>query len=131
MTFRDDAARWLLGCDNSAGPREGDRRWCGAVSGRLYGGRLRDPRLSIASCSTADGESIGFAWVQPDPNTRYVAVEQAGYAEVYETAENLAVRIATTSGVVFEESGARFQVSEHDAEGRLIREYELEARVAG
>lgn len=131
MTFRDDAGRRLLGCDNSAGPREGDRRWCGAVSGRLYDGRLRDPRLSIASCETSEGQLVGFAWIQPDPNARYVAVEQSGYAEVYETAGDLPVRVATTSGVIVEESGARFEVTEHDTAGDLIREYELEARVAG
>lgn len=131
MTFRDETARRLLGCDNSAGPREGGDRWCGGVSGNLYDGRLRDPRLSIASCETADGQLVGFAWVQPDPKARYVVVEQPGYAEVYETAGGLPVRIATTSGVIVEDSGARFEISEHNAAGGLIREYELEARVAG
>ncbi len=41
------------------------------------------------------------------------------------------MRISTVSGVDIETSSATFSISEHDAEGRRIREYELEAFVAG
>jgi hypothetical protein len=125
------AASWLHGCDDSPGPREGGRRWCASSSGRLYGGRLRDPRLAIAGCTAADGAPMGFAWVQPSRGARYLVVEQPGYAEVYETAAGLPVRVATTVAVSLERSSALFDLSEHDARGALIRRYELEARVAG
>lgn len=129
VTYRADAE--LHGCDNSAGSREGDRRWCGSSTGRLYGGRLRDPRLDIVGCESASGERMGFAWIEPARDTRYVAVEQPGYTEVYETAGGLAVRVATTTDIDLERSGARFRVSEHDAEGRLLKRYVLDAVVAG
>jgi hypothetical protein len=130
VTFREAPGGAVFGCSNTPGPREGNRRWCGGASGRLYSGRLRDPRLSIA-CETTDGTQVGFAWVQPADDVRYVAVEQPEYTEVYEAAGGLPVRIVTVSGVDIETSSATFSLSEHDAEGRRIREYELEAFVAG
>lgn len=130
VTFREASRVAVFGCSNSPGRREGDRRWCGGAYGQLYSGRLRDPRLSIA-CSTNDGVQVGFAWVEPSDNTRYVAVEQPEYTEVYEVAAGLPVRIFTVSGVDVETSSATFSVSEHDAEGRRLRQYELEAFVAG
>ncbi len=47
VTFEDASGRAIFGCDNSAGPREENRRWCGGAYGQLFGGRLRDPRLDI------------------------------------------------------------------------------------
>jgi len=41
------------------------------------------------------------------------------------------VRVATTSGVEIDRSSAGFEVLEHDADGRLVREYRLDAAVAG
>jgi hypothetical protein len=130
VTFRDASGRWILGCDDSTGARENERRWCGGAAGRLYGGRLRDPRVDIL-CTTADGNRVGFAWLQPSPNTRYVVVEQPRYAEAYEVAGDMPVRIATTSGVIVHGSRARFALSEHAGDGSLIREDELDAGVAG
>ena len=129
VTLRD--ASGLHGCDNSPGPREENRRWCGSSSGRLYSGHLWDPRLDIAGCSTANGAPMGFAWVEASRGTRYVVVEQPGYAEVYEVAAGLPLRIATTSGVRIEGSRATFDISEHDQRGRLLRHYRLEAVPAG
>jgi len=130
ITFREASGVAVLGCSNSPGPREGDRRWCGGAYGQLYSGRLRDPRLSIA-CATTDGVQVGFAWVEPADDVRYVAVEQPEYTEVYEAAAGLPVRIFTVSGVDVETASATFSVSEHGEDGRRIREYELEAFVAG
>ena len=127
-TLRDPSG--LHACDNSPGPREADRRWCGGSYGRLYGGRLRDPRLDIG-CRTADGGPMGFVWVEPRPDARFVVVAQPGYVEVYEVAGGLPVRIATTSDVDVERSRASFRVSEHDERGRLLRRYVLDAYVAG
>jgi hypothetical protein len=130
VTFAEAGGRSVFGCSNSAGPREDDRRWCGLAYGTLTDGELRDPRLSIL-CKTEDGDPVGFVWVEPHEEARYVAAKQPGYTEVYEVAADLPVRIATVSGVDFETTSATFEVSEHAADGRRIREYELDAVVAG
>jgi hypothetical protein len=129
VTFTEPA-RAIFGCDNSAGEREDDRRWCGGAYGELRAGRLSDPRLDIL-CRTAAGDSVGFVWVDPGEGTHYVAVEQPGYTEVYEVADDLPVRIATVNGVDVETSSAKFEYSEHDADGNRLREETLEAFVAG
>jgi hypothetical protein len=131
VTFRDRSGRGLYGCDNSAGPGEDERRWCGRAFGRLHAGRLRDPRLDLGGCGTRDEGPVGFAWVQPHRNARYVVVEQPGYAEVYRVAGGLPVRVATTTDIEIEESRAAFRLSEHDSAGRLLRRYQVEAVVAG
>jgi hypothetical protein len=130
VTFRDASGMWVFGCDESTGPRENERRWCGGAAGRLYDGRLRDPRVDIL-CTTDDGDRVGFAWLEPSPGARYVVVDQPGYAEVYEAAGDMPIRIATTSGVIVQGSRAQFALSEHARDGSLIRERELEAGVAG
>jgi hypothetical protein len=128
VTLRDGPS--LYGCDNSPGSRESDRRWCGGAFGNLYGGHLRDPRLDVG-CTTADGEQMGFAWVEPLPQSKYLALEQPGYVEVYEVADGLPVRVSTIAGVEIEGSHATFRISEHDARGRSLRRYVLSAAVAG
>jgi hypothetical protein len=130
VTLREASGRALMGCDDSPGDREADRRWCGGAHGILVSGRLRDPRLSIL-CTTDDGARMGFVWIQPQPATRYVAVEQPGFVEVYEPRASLPVRIASTADVDVERSSATFAISEHDAAGALVRRYELHAAVAG
>lgn len=129
VTFEEESRRAVFGCSNSPGPREENRRWCGGAYGQLYGGRLRDPRLDIL-CGTTD-KPVGFVWVHPGPTARYVSVEQPGYVEVYEVASDLPVRVATVNGVEYERFRARFDLLEHDSHGELLREYELEAFVAG
>ncbi len=128
VTLRD--ASGLYACDNASGPREEDRRWCGGAFGALHGGRLRDPRLDIG-CLTSDGRLVGFVWVEPVRAVRYVVVAQPGYAETYEVAGGLPVRVSSTAAVDLERARAGFQVSEHDARGRLVRSYRLDAVVAG
>lgn len=128
-TFEDASGRGIFGCDNSPGPREENRRWCGGAYGLLYDGRLRDPRLDIL-CGTTD-EPVGFVWIHPSPGVRYVSVEQPGYVEVYEAAGELPIRIATISGVEYESFRATFDLFEHEADGSLVRRYRVEAAVAG
>lgn len=130
VTLRESSGRGIFGCDNSLGPRESGRRWCGGVYGALHSGRLFDPRLSIG-CQTRDGAPIGFVWIEPEPTARYVVVEQPGYAEVYEVAGGLPVRVATTADVETEGSRARIDLSEHLADGGLLRQYRLESTVSG
>jgi hypothetical protein len=130
VTFRDIAGASLSACVDSAGPREEDRRWCGLAHGTLRSRRLPDPRLDIG-CVTRDGARIATAWVEPGDNTTYVVVAQDGYAEVYEIAAGLPVRIGSTRDVDVARSMARFEISENGGDGRLLREYPLEAAVAG
>ncbi len=129
VTALERGGHAVLGCSNSPGLRE-EGRWCGSSYGQFRSGSLTDPRLDIV-CRARDGASIGFVWVEPGRGTRYVAVEQPGYTEVYEVAAGLPVRIATVSGVDVETSSATFEISEHDADGRLLREQTLEALVGG
>ena len=74
---------------------------------------------------------MGFAWIEPGPGAKYVVVQQQGYAEVYEVGGGLPVRVTTTSDVEIEGSRATFELSEHYADGRAIRRYRVDARVAG
>jgi hypothetical protein len=128
ITWRSAAG--LHGCEDTPA-REDGRRWCGTAFGRLYDGHLRDPRLDIAACRTDDGDPVALAWVETPMAARYLALDQPGYTEVYEIAAGLPVRIATRSGVEVTGSRARFDLSEHDAAGRLLRRYHLDAAVAG
>ena len=129
--FEESSGRAIFGCDNSPGPREENRRWCGGAFGQLYGRRLRDPRLDIGGCRTDEGEPIAFVWVELGENTRFLAVRQPDFVEVYETAENLPIRIATTSGFISDPLGVTIDVTEHDAEGSLLRSRQIDAVPAG
>jgi len=130
VTFRQESRRGVFGCDNSPGPREENRRWCGGAYGTLYSGHLRDPRLGLG-CSTSDEERMGFVWVEPLSEARYVSVTQPGFTEVYEVVGELPVRIATTSGLNADPLAATFHLLEHDDTGQLLRRYELSAVPAG
>ena len=74
---------------------------------------------------------MAFIWIEPAAATRYVAVEQPGYVEVYETTPGLPVRIASITGVDVEGARASFELSEHGADGHLVRRYAADAVVAG
>jgi hypothetical protein len=130
VTFEESSRRAIFGCDNTAGPREENRRWCSGAYGQLYGGELRDPRLNIG-CLTGDDEMVGFVWVRPRDGVQYVSVDQPEYVEVYEVAGTLPVRIATRTGVEVEGSRASFDLFEHAADGSLARRYRVETAVAG
>jgi hypothetical protein len=130
VTFRNVRRVGLSACVDSAGMREESRRWCGLAHATLPSGRLLDPRLDIG-CLTRDGETIATAWVEPGHGTTYVVVAQDRYAEAYEVAAGLPVRIGSRRGVDVARTRARFEISEHAADGRVLREYRLEAVVAG
>lgn len=128
-TFLDPSRRALMACD---GARDAaGRRWCGHVYGRLVRGRLRDPRLDLGGCSTADGQQIAFVWVTPGPHTRYVVVERGGFSESYETAAGLPIRVHATERIDSARSSAIVGIAEHGSDGRRLRTYGVEARVAG
>lgn len=131
VTYVSSDRRTARACDASTLSREArDDAWCGYAFGRLESGVLRDPRLSL-TCRDADGDPVGFAWVQPASAAAFVVVRQRGYAEAYAVvAGGLPVRV-TTSEVDRLESRATIAISEHARDGRRLRAYELEARVAG
>jgi hypothetical protein len=132
VTFRSSSGHSLIACDRAEAVNEGRDVWCGIAVGRLEHGRLQDPRLDLAGCRTAAADPVAFAWVEPGRRgTQYLAVGQPGFTEVYRVASSLPVRVATTSGIDQEGSRASFQITEHDRDGRLLRAYTLDARVAG
>jgi hypothetical protein len=131
VTFRASSGQSLVACDRAAAASEGRHVWCGIAFGRLEHGRLRDPRLDLAGCRNAAADPVAFAWVEPRRATQYVTISQPGFAEVYRVAAGLPVRITTTSGVDQERARTSFRITEHDGEGRLLRAYTLDARVAG
>ena len=92
---------------------------------------MLDPRLGIGGCRTDDDEPIAFVWVEPGPTTRYIAVRQPEFTEVYEPAGGLPVRIATTSGFRDDPLGVTIDVTEHDETGKLLRSRRVEAVPAG
>jgi hypothetical protein len=128
VTFFDPARHGVHACDATARGPSRASRWCAHAFGRIVGGRLRDPRLSI-TCRDADGEPVGFAWIQPSSAAAYVVVRQPGYAEVYAVAGMAPVRVATTD-VDLASSSAAYAISEHATDGTRIRSYDLEAQVA-
>lgn len=131
VTFLGSSRRSLNACDAAGTPGAPRRPWCGHSSGLLDEGSLRDPRLQLGGCTAGDARPVAFAWIEPGPRTRFVVVVQRGFSELYETSSDLAVRISTTQRVDPDRSQAVFMVSEHGADGRRLRAYELEARVSG
>lgn len=131
VTFLTASGHAAHSCDGAGRSHGGGRRWCGHASGRLTHGSLRDPRLELVGCSAGAGQPVAFAWIEPAPRSRYVVIHERGFAEVYPTAAGLPVRVSTVAGVDIERSRAVFAVSEHGADGRVLRAYELTAYVSG
>jgi hypothetical protein len=129
ITFLGPGKRTAHACDSAASRRSHGQQWCGHAFDRVDLARLHDPRLSL-TCRAADGNPVGFAWIEPLRDTTYVVVQQAGYAEVYAVAGDIPVRV-TTAETEVESSRAAFSISEHAADGRRLRSYELDAQVAG
>lgn len=128
VTYLGSRSAVVQGCDAVGGARSSSS-WCGRAFGRLEGGRVRDPRLSL-ECKNSDNEVVGFAWIQPLAGAEYVVVAHSGYNEAYPVAAGVPVRIAGED-VDVAASRATFAVSEHDRDGRRLRSYELEAAVSG
>jgi hypothetical protein len=131
ITVGAASSRTLYACDGGAEREVREEPWCGGAFARLERGRLLDPRLDLTGCTSPSGRPLAFVWLEPGQDVRYVAVRQPGYLEVYAMKGRLPMRIATTTGIDIEGSRASFELSEHDAEGRLLRAYDLDVRVAG
>jgi hypothetical protein len=131
LTFRDRSGRHLYSCDGGI-DRAGERRrpWCGGSVGRLYDGRLLDPRLDIL-CADLDGRPLAYAWVTPAAGSYWIGVDQGPYVELYEVAGNLPVRIATRRGIDRAAARVTFQLAHYDIQGRELITESLEAAVSG
>ena len=131
VTFADASGRFVRGCDGSLAPHEHRGPWCGRAVGERVARRLSDPRLNVGGCASRDGDPVAFAWVDPAPGARWVAVEQPSYTEVYRVVAGLPVRIASTDRIDVERSAATFGIAHYNASGKLLRRHELRAVVAG
>jgi hypothetical protein len=130
LTFRDRRRRFVLGCDRTEAPRGGDAGpWCARSVGRLFGNRLRDPRVDIL-CRSAAGDRVGFGWIEPAPASRWFVVGHGSRSELYEVVAGLPVRVASRD-VDVTTSSATFDVAEYDANGKEVRRRRLRVGVAG
>jgi hypothetical protein len=131
LTFRDRGGQHLHACDGGFDPT-GERRppWCGHSNGRLYDGRLLDPRLDIL-CRDADGRRLAYAWVEPVAGSQWIGVDQGVYTEVYEVAAGMPVRIATKRSIDAEAAKATFELTQYGIRGNELLRGKLEAAVAG
>jgi hypothetical protein len=129
VTYLGPGGRAVYACDRSGNGSTTVEPWCGRAFGRLEDGRLRDPRLDLI-CRDENGEPLAFAWVQPSSAAAYVVVAHRVHNEAYPVVGRVPVRIAGDD-VDIASSRATFAISEHAADGRQLRYYELEAAVSG
>jgi hypothetical protein len=129
LTFTDAAHKVLYACDGGI-DAAGERRppWCGGSAGILHRGRLLDPRLDVL-CRTNEGKPLAYAWVEPIAGAHWIGIDQGPYAELYEVAAGLPVRVATRSHI--HGSKADFDVTQYDVHGRALVKVKLAAAVAG
>jgi hypothetical protein len=121
----------LFACDAAEGAREGSAASCGGAFGRREKGRLTDPRLDLADCTDAHGETVAFAWIEPAPEAAYVAVDRDGWVEVYATRAGLPVRVATTEGIGAGTSSLSLTATQYAGDGGEVRKDDVDAHVAG
>ena len=118
LTYRALDGRSLASCDSVGVPIEG-RRWCGAATGTLYGGRLRDPRLVL--CAPPSAPPVAFIWVTPVRKVRWIGVAAGGRIDLYRVAAGLPVRVSTDRNVRIRGSTATFVIRQYGAGGEVIR----------
>ena len=123
VVTRSQASGTVRSCDGTA-----PGRWCGRAFVRIRPGTQPDPRLSL-TCRGSNDQVVGFAWLEPGTNARYLVITHDHYAEAYDLIVGSPVRV-TTGDVGVITSSARFDVSEHAADGRRIVAYRLVAQVS-
>lgn len=131
LTFADRRGRILYACDggvDAAGERAPP--WCSGSAGRLFGGRLLDPRLDIG-CRDERGRPLAYAWIEPVAGAHWVGVDQGSYTELYEVLGGLPVRVATKRHVDLDRSRAKFVITQYGTRGRELVKATVEAAVAG
>jgi hypothetical protein len=128
LAFRSADGRYVASCD-SIGVRIERRRWCAPSTGRLFAGRLRDPRLTL--CQRRGGKPVAFIWITPRPRARWIGILRAGRIELYRVAAGLPVRVSTDRNIRVTGSRATFFVRQYDGRRRLLVRQTLTAAVAG
>jgi hypothetical protein len=128
LAFRSADGRFVDSCD-SIGVRIEGRRWCASSTGTLYGGRLRDPRLTL--CQAPRRKPVAFIWLTPRRRARWVAVLEGGRAVLYRVVAGLPVRVSSDRNIRVSGSSATFHVRQYDVRGRLLERGTIVARVAG
>lgn len=131
LTFAHPSRLRLYACDAAAAAVDERGTWCSSAVGKLRDGVLADPRLTLANCTSTAGEPVAAVWLEALPVARWLAVDQGGFVEVYETAARLPVRIATPRGIGADGSSLRLAVAQYDRDGRQVDVREYEVRVAG
>jgi hypothetical protein len=129
VTFSDGAR--IFACDTAAAAREGPADTCGGAAGKREGRLLTDPRLELANCTDADGDTVAFAWIEPGEKVGYVGVERDGWVEIYPARAGLPVRVATTEGIGDDDASLTLALTQYAADGREVRKEDVEAHVAG
>jgi len=131
LTFVDRDRRTVHACDGGVDPAgERQRPWCSGSAGRLFEGRLLDPRLDIG-CRDGKGRPLAYAWIEPVAGARWIGVDQGGYTEIYEVLGRLPVRISSARNIDLQRSRAAFEVSQYGVEGRELIRGRVETAVAG
>lgn len=131
LTFADRDNRTVHACDggvDAAGER--GPPWCAGSAGRLFEGRLLDPRLDLG-CRDRKGRPLAYAWIEPVTGARWIGVDQGGYTELYEALGGLPVRIAGRREIDLARSRAAFDVTQFDVHGNELIKGKVEAAVAG
>jgi hypothetical protein len=131
LTFADRRGRILYACDgglDAAGERSPP--WCSGSAGRLFEGRLLDPRLDIG-CRDRRGDPVAYAWIEPAAAAHWIGVDQGSYTELYEVLAGFPVRVSTKGNVELDRSRATFNITQYDAHGRELVRATVEAAVAG
>jgi hypothetical protein len=131
LTFADRNKRTVHACDGGVDPAgEHTPPWCSGSAGRLFEGRLLDPRLDIG-CRDAKRRPLAYAWIEPVTGAHWIGVDQGGYTEIYEVLGGLPVRISTTRSIDLSHSRAVFEVSQYGLAGGELISVRVEAGVAG
>jgi hypothetical protein len=122
----------VFACDAAAAAREGPPGSCGGAEGKREAGALTDPRLDLANCTDADGDTVAFVWVEPKAGAAYVGVGRDAWTEIYPVHhDGLPVRVATTQGIDGGHAALSLTVSQYADDGRKLGKEELQAQVAG
>jgi hypothetical protein len=132
LTFATRDRAQLVGCDGAARSREPSGTWCGMQTTRWRaGGSISDPRLDLANCLTAAGDTVAYAWVVPASRARWLVVDHDHFREVYDASSPYPIRVATTDGIGTATSSATVHVTSYDAAGKEIGAEKVRAQVAG
>ena len=128
LAFRSVDGRFVYSCD-AIGARIEGRRWCAPSTGRLFAGRLRDPRLTL--CQARGRKPVAFIWATPRPRARWIGIVDGTRIALYRVAGGLPVRVSSDHHVRVSGSRATFFVRQYDGRGRVLARETIDARVAG